>query len=154
MKLLEDVQTLRDMSCPFFQPNILSKVLKSESSCWEEHEETQCWEVHEWHNAHAGQSTCLWKLQVNSNPEIQFLEMYLRNVFTHLQNSKMQVFHQITASKSTGLKETTRKCVSRKLVWSSLTAQDQELKDPVLSLHWLGPLLWHRFDPWPGTTIC
>ena len=25
----------------------------------------------------------------------------------------------------------------------------QWIKDPVLSLQWLGLLLWHRFDPWP-----
>ena len=24
------------------------------------------------------------------------------------------------------------------------------VKDPVLSLWWLGSLLWCRFDPWPG----
>ena len=27
----------------------------------------------------------------------------------------------------------------------------QQLKDLALSLHWLRLLLWHRFDPWPGT---
>ena len=26
----------------------------------------------------------------------------------------------------------------------------QQVKDLVLSLQWLGFLLWHRFDPWPG----
>ena len=26
----------------------------------------------------------------------------------------------------------------------------QQVKEPVLSLRWLGLLLWHRFDPWPG----
>ena len=26
----------------------------------------------------------------------------------------------------------------------------QQVKDPVLSLQWLGLLPWHRFDPWPG----
>ena len=30
---------------------------------------------------------------------------------------------------------------------NSLVAQ--WVKDLVLSLLWLGPLLWHRFDPWP-----
>ena len=25
----------------------------------------------------------------------------------------------------------------------------QWVKDPVLSLQWLGSLLWCRFDPWP-----
>ena len=25
----------------------------------------------------------------------------------------------------------------------------QQVKDPVLSLLWLGLLLWYRFDPWP-----
>ena len=33
----------------------------------------------------------------------------------------------------------------------------QWVKDPVLSLQWLGLLLWHRFDPWPGDlshTVC
>ena len=31
--------------------------------------------------------------------------------------------------------------------WSSLVAQ--QVKDLVLSLQWLGLLLWHGFDPWP-----
>ena len=31
---------------------------------------------------------------------------------------------------------------------SSLVAQG--IKDLVLSLLWLGYLLWRRFDPWPG----
>ena len=31
---------------------------------------------------------------------------------------------------------------------SSLEAQ--WLKDPALSLQWLGSLLWHGLDPWPG----
>ena len=26
----------------------------------------------------------------------------------------------------------------------------QQVKDPALSLLWLGPLLWRRFDPWVG----
>jgi len=26
----------------------------------------------------------------------------------------------------------------------------QWVKNPVLSLLWLGSLLWPRFDPWPG----
>ena len=26
----------------------------------------------------------------------------------------------------------------------------QRVKDPKLSLQWLGLLLWHWFDPWPG----
>ena len=26
----------------------------------------------------------------------------------------------------------------------------QWIKDPALSLLWLGSLLWHRFNPWPG----
>ena len=26
----------------------------------------------------------------------------------------------------------------------------RRVKDPALSLQWLGSLLWHRFDPWPG----
>ena len=26
----------------------------------------------------------------------------------------------------------------------------QQVKDLVLSLQWLGSLLWHSFDPWPG----
>ena len=26
----------------------------------------------------------------------------------------------------------------------------QEVKDPALSLQWLGSLLWPGFDPWPG----
>ena len=26
----------------------------------------------------------------------------------------------------------------------------QWVKVPVQSLPWLGSLLWHRFDPWPG----
>ena len=26
----------------------------------------------------------------------------------------------------------------------------QRIKDPTLSLQWLGSLLWHGFDPWPG----
>ena len=25
-----------------------------------------------------------------------------------------------------------------------------QVKDPVLSLQWLGSLLWCRFNPWPG----
>ena len=25
----------------------------------------------------------------------------------------------------------------------------QQVKDPTLSLLWLGSLLWHRFNPWP-----
>ena len=25
----------------------------------------------------------------------------------------------------------------------------QQVKDPALSLQWLGSLLWCRFDPWP-----
>ena len=32
--------------------------------------------------------------------------------------------------------------------WSSLVAQ--QIKDLLLSLPWLGLLLRHRFDPWPG----
>ena len=31
---------------------------------------------------------------------------------------------------------------------SSLVAQ--QVKDPLLSLQWLGSLLWYRVDPWPG----
>ena len=38
-----------------------------------------------------------------------------------------------------------------KWVRSSLVAQG--IKDLVLSLRWLGLLLWHGFDPWPGN-IC
>ena len=26
----------------------------------------------------------------------------------------------------------------------------QRVKDPALSLQWLGSLLWREFDPWPG----
>ena len=26
----------------------------------------------------------------------------------------------------------------------------QQVKDLMLSLQWLGLLLWHGFDPWPG----
>ena len=26
----------------------------------------------------------------------------------------------------------------------------QCIRDSALSLQWLGSLLWHRFDPWPG----
>ena len=26
----------------------------------------------------------------------------------------------------------------------------QWVRDPVLSLQWLGSLLWHGLDPWPG----
>ena len=32
--------------------------------------------------------------------------------------------------------------------WSSCVAQ--WIKYLVLSLQWLGSLLWHGFDPWPG----
>ena len=31
-------------------------------------------------------------------------------------------------------------------MWSSV----QQVKDPALSLKWLGLLLWHGFDPWSG----
>ena len=34
------------------------------------------------------------------------------------------------------------------LSWSSLVAQ--HIKDPVLSLQWLGSQLWYRFHPCPG----
>ena len=30
----------------------------------------------------------------------------------------------------------------------------QQVKDLVLSLLWLGLLLWLRFDPWPETSMC
>ena len=30
----------------------------------------------------------------------------------------------------------------------------ERVKDQVLSLHWPGWLLWHEFDPWPGTSTC
>ena len=30
----------------------------------------------------------------------------------------------------------------------------QQVKDPGLSLLWLGSLLWHRFDPGPRTSAC
>lgn len=26
----------------------------------------------------------------------------------------------------------------------------QQVKEPVLSVQWLGLLPWHMFDPWPG----
>lgn len=26
----------------------------------------------------------------------------------------------------------------------------RQVKDVVLSLQWLGSLLWHKFSPWPG----
>ena len=32
--------------------------------------------------------------------------------------------------------------------WSSLISQ--QVKDPALSLLWLGSLLWHEFSPWLG----
>ena len=34
---------------------------------------------------------------------------------------------------------------------NSLVAQ--QVKDPVLSLLWLGSLLWYRFNPWLGTCM-
>ena len=36
----------------------------------------------------------------------------------------------------------------RSLLQESLVLQ--WVKDLALSLQWLGLLLWHRFDPWPG----
>ena len=38
------------------------------------------------------------------------------------------------------------------LQWSS--SMVQWVKDPTLSLQWLGSLLWHGFDPWLGNFIC
>ena len=29
----------------------------------------------------------------------------------------------------------------------------QQVKDPALSLQWLGLLLWLRFNPWPGNFL-
>ena len=37
------------------------------------------------------------------------------------------------------------------ILWHSLV---QQVRDPVLSLQWLGSLLWHIFDPWIGTSTC
>ena len=36
--------------------------------------------------------------------------------------------------------------------WSSPGVQ--QVKNLALALQWLGSLLWHRFDPWPGTSTC
>ena len=41
---------------------------------------------------------------------------------------------------------------SNSKIKSSLVAQ--QVKDPALSLHQLGSLLWHRFNLGPGTSIC
>ena len=38
--------------------------------------------------------------------------------------------------------------VKAEVVWRSCV--DQQVKDWAFSLQWLGLLLWHGFDPWPG----
>ena len=48
----------------------------------------------------------------------------------------------------THTEESTLVKISKNWIRSSLVAQ--RVKDPVLLLHWLGSLLWHRFSHWLG----
>ena len=45
-----------------------------------------------------------------------------------------------------------KNCLRNKWIWSSLVVQ--WVKDLVLSLQWLGLLLWHKFYPGLGTPTC